>query len=314
MLANRIYYYMKPSIPRSVQVAIRQYVVDLQLKRVLDVWPIDPAAGKKPEGWPGWPEGKKFALVLTHDVDTAAGQANCVKLKNLEEQYGLKSCFNFVPERYPVDHEILESLRADGFEIGVHGLNHDGKLYNSKQIFSSRAAKINSYLNEWGAVGFRSPAMHHNLEWIHDLNIEYDSSTFDTDPFEPQADGVQTIFPFYVKSQNNGSGYYELPYTLPQDFTLFILMKNKTSKIWQQKLDWIVESGGMAMLNSHPDYMAFSDSQGGIEKYSHKRYAEFLSYVTEKYCGEYWNALPSELVSYLKSQDYAWNERGDRAH
>ncbi len=43
-------------------------------KKYVDVWPIDPMAAKKPEGWKGWPEGKQFALVLTHDVDTQRGQ------------------------------------------------------------------------------------------------------------------------------------------------------------------------------------------------------------------------------------------------
>ena len=38
-----------------------------------DIWPIDKNAGKPPEGWTGWPDGKKFALVLTHDVETAEG-------------------------------------------------------------------------------------------------------------------------------------------------------------------------------------------------------------------------------------------------
>jgi len=35
--------------------------------------------------------------------------------------------------------------------------------------------------------GFSLPSMHHNLEWIGELDIEYDASTFDTDPFEPQS-------------------------------------------------------------------------------------------------------------------------------
>ena len=39
-----------------------------------------------------------------------------------------------------------------------------------------------------------------NLDWLHDLTIAWDSSTFDTDPFEPQADGAGTIFPFWVRS------------------------------------------------------------------------------------------------------------------
>ena len=44
--------------------------------------------------------------------------------------------------------------------------------------------------------------MQHNLQWLHALNAEYDSSTFDTDPFEPEPDGVGTIFPFWVPGPN----------------------------------------------------------------------------------------------------------------
>ncbi|MCK5607641.1 hypothetical protein KAR91_37500, partial [Candidatus Pacearchaeota archaeon] len=137
-------------------------------------WPIDMWSGKKPEGWTGWPHKKRFALILTHDVDTVRGQKKCRDLIDLEKTLGFRSSFNFVPERYDVDPGLRQSLTEKGFEVGVHGLNHDGKLYKSRQIFQERAVKINSYLKEWGAVGFRSPAMHHNLEWIHDLDIEYD--------------------------------------------------------------------------------------------------------------------------------------------
>jgi len=50
--------------------------------------------------------------------------------------------------------------------------------------------------------------MFHNLKWIHDLNISYDASTFDTDPFEPQHDRAGTIFPFWVNG-NDGDGCAE---------------------------------------------------------------------------------------------------------
>jgi hypothetical protein len=195
-------------------------------------------------------------------------------------------------------------LREDGFEVGVHGLLHDGKLYNSRQIFSERAARINGYLREWGAVGFRSPAMHHNLEWIHELNIEYDCSTFDTDPFEPQSDGVDTIFPFYVESKNGAGGYYELPYTLSQDFTTFVLMKEKDTAIWEKKLEWIGKCGGMALINTHPDYMNFGDKKLGAEEYPYELYVDFLEYVKSSHEGEFCNLLPRELVSYLSDEQF----------
>ena len=52
-------------------------------------------------------------------------------------------------------------------------------------------------------------------------------------------------------------GYVELPYTLPQDFLLFILLQEKNIDTWKKKLDWIVDHGGMALFIAHPDYMNF---------------------------------------------------------
>lgn len=273
-----------------------------KLPTVKNVWPIDPNAAKPPLNWNGWPEGKKFALVLTHDVETAKGHAKAEKLMRLEMELGFRSSFNFVPERYSVSPELRSRLTQNGFEVGVHGLRHDGKLYQSEKIFRERARKINQYLKDWKAVGFRSPSMQHNLEWIGQLNIKYDLSTFDTDPFEPQSDGVGTIFPFWVDGTDDRKGYVELPYTLVQDFTLFILMQQKDIEIWQRKLDWIAENGGMALINSHPDYMNFEGSKPGVEEFPAEYYKEFLRYVKERFSGQYWSALPGEAAHFYMNE------------
>ena len=106
--------------------------------------------------------------------------------------------------------------------------------------------------------------MFHNLEWLKELNVLYDASTFDTDPFEPQPDGANTIFPFWV-GRSDGSGYVELPYTLPQDSTLFLVLGEKTNDIWKRKLDWVARHGGLALVNVHPDYTAFGERVGRAE-------------------------------------------------
>jgi hypothetical protein len=114
-------------------------------------------------------------------------------------ELGFRSSFNFIPEgEYRVHDELRHWLTANGFEVGVHDHRHDGKLYASRQSFRDSARIINQHLHAWNAVGFRSGFMLRNLDWIHDLDIAYDASTFDTDPFEPQPDGVGTIFPFWV--------------------------------------------------------------------------------------------------------------------
>ncbi|MCM8781685.1 MAG: hypothetical protein NC828_01320, partial [Candidatus Omnitrophica bacterium] len=163
-----------------------------------DVWPIHPEAADPPEGWAGWPDGKKFALVLMHDVDTAIGQQNIFNLMNLELELGFKSCFNLVPEGYKCDPEIREVLKANGFGIGVHGLIHEGRVFQDRKKFEKAVPKINKYMEDWSTPVFSSPSMLGNLDWISRLNIECDCSTFDTDPFEPQANDVETIFPLII--------------------------------------------------------------------------------------------------------------------
>lgn len=218
----------------------------------------------------------------------------------LEKNLGFRSSFNFVPRRYDVQVDLRNALTKDGFEVGVHGLYHDGRYYDSMVEFRKRAVEINSYLKEWGSIGFRSPSMIRNLDWIHELNIEYDASTFDTDPFEPQPHGVGTIFPFWVQQRSSQKGYVELPYTLPQDFTLFILMKEINIDIWKKKLDWIVLNGGMALIITHPDYMYFERKNLPVDQYPAEFYEEFLQYIRNKYGGMYWNVPPKDVTLFWK--------------
>jgi peptidoglycan/xylan/chitin deacetylase (PgdA/CDA1 family) len=300
---QRLYYLLKPFIPRKTQIFIRKLIVLIRKNIYKDRWPIDKKSARIPEGWKGWPEGKKFALILTHDVDTMKGHNKCEDLLELEKSLGFRSSFNFVPEDYNVSPDLRRLITDNGFEVGVHGLHHDGKLYQSKKIFLRTAYKINHYLKEWNSVGFRSPSMHHNLEWIHNLNIEYDASTFDTDPFEPQSDGAGTIFPFWVKdtsSDNSYGGYVEMPYTLAQDFTLFILMKENTISIWEKKLDWIIEQGGMVLINTHPDYMNFGKGKPGFDEYPADHYKDFLTHIKQRYEGQYWHVLAREIAGFWK--------------
>jgi predicted glycosyltransferase len=296
--ARKLYYHLKPVIPRWLQIKLRRRLVFKKRLLYADVWPVDEKAKSLPHGWSGWPEGKKFALVITHDIETVKGLRKCIQLTDLDKNYGFRASINFVANEYNVSEKLLEYLNNNGFEVGVHGLNHDGNLFRSRWVFDKQASEINYYLKKWEAVGFRSPSMYHNLEWLRELNIEYDSSTFDTDPFEPQPDGVGTMFPFWVEYDSGRRGYVEMPYTLPQDHTLFVIMQEKDIDIWKKKLDWIAERGGMALLISHPDYMTFDQHQPTLEEYPARYYEEFLKYVRTKYEGQYWHVLPKEMTRF----------------
>jgi peptidoglycan/xylan/chitin deacetylase (PgdA/CDA1 family) len=289
-------------MPRALQIFLRRRLVRYKLRRHAETWPIDEGADQTPPNWPGWPNGKKFALVLMHDVDTQKGHDNCHNLMDLEEQLGVRSIFNFVPERYQISKQLLKKIQGRGFEIGVHGLKHDGKLFLSHSLFLKRAKQINQYLADWNSRGFSSPSMHHNLQWMHALNIDYSTSTFDTDPFEPQPEGVATIFPFWVNGAQTGQRYLELPYTMPQDFTLFIIMQQNNIDLWMRKLRWIADKGGMALLNTHPDYMNFSNGKNRREEYRVDLYANLIKNIQTQYKDQFWQPLPSQVVSHFNAQ------------
>jgi len=312
MLLKTFYYSLRPAIPYSVRMLIRRRWAQRQRRHLTGTWPISEVAGQKPDGWPGWPDGKQFALVLTHDVEGRKGLERCGNLAEMEMQLGVRSAFNFVPEgEYVTPESQRQFLTTNGFEVGVHDLRHDGKLYRSPRRLAANVERINHYLGAWHAAGFRAGAMLHDPSVIGALNILYDASTFDIDPFEPQPDGVNTIFPFLVPRENS-SAYVELPYTLPQDSTIFLLLRETSIEIWKAKLDWIVQRGGMALLDAHPDYMTF-DGRRRRDEYDAELYREFLCYALQRYGDRCWFAVPRDVANYV-SQAYGMKAAGLEAH
>ncbi len=88
-----------------------------------------------------WPSGAKFAFVLTHDVETYEGMKHVSRIADTEEKLGFRSSWNLVPYKYKIDMGLVSDLRSRGFEIGIHGYNHDGRLYGSRKQFDHRASR-----------------------------------------------------------------------------------------------------------------------------------------------------------------------------
>ena len=299
---KRIYYLLKPLLPRAFTRFLRQMLNKRHTRDFELGWPIDDryprfqfeilknllklSQRSSLEISPLWPDGKGYAFVLTHDIETAEGQQFVRSVVDLEESLGFWSSFNFVPARYPLDVDLMEELRQRGFEIGVHGLKHDGKLFNSREKFMQRATQINRFLQEFKAVGFRAPLTHRQPEWMQTLEIEYDLSFFDSDPYEPIPGGTMCIWPFFL------GNFVELPYTLVQDYTLTSVLGESTPRLWLEKVDFIEKWNGMALINSHPDYLRHPANL--------KIYADFLS--TMKQRSGYWHALPKVAARWWRGR------------
>jgi peptidoglycan/xylan/chitin deacetylase (PgdA/CDA1 family) len=297
------YYALRPLMPRAVQIALRRVYARRQAQAAFPRWPIEPilvdranaemkariaesGAGRVPlvNFWPG---RMRAAVTLTHDVEGTSGVANIPLVRALERRYGVVSSWNFVAERYPLDRRVFDELKAEGCEIGLHGLRHDGRKFSSRKIFEERLPRMNGYLRDWGAVGFRSPATHRNPDWMPEIAAAYDSSFPDTDPFEPQPGGCCSIFPFFL------GDLVELPITLVQDHTLIEILREPDIRLWREKAGWIIENHGLVNLVVHPDYMTTDRNL--------RYYEDFLEFITA-WRRELWFALPRDVAQW-------WRER-----
>jgi len=62
--------------------------------------------------------GKRFAVVLTHDVEGSKGLSRVEQLMGLEAKHGFRSSFNFVPEgEYRLPDTLRQKMRDAGFEV-----------------------------------------------------------------------------------------------------------------------------------------------------------------------------------------------------
>ena len=296
-----VFYRVKPAIPNSLQIALRRHLARRQAMRAFPAWPVEEAlVRRRAEALAHelarrstdritivapWPGGARFAIALTHDVEGPRGLERIPTLLEVERKYGFVSAWNFVAEWYPLGEDIQQRIRDAGCEIGLHGITHDGALFRDRTSFEASLPKIRHYLEAWRAVGFRSPSALRNARWMHELPVGYDSSFPDTDPFQPQAGGCCWIFPFFF------GDVVELPMTLDQDHTLFVLLQEQTISRWMDKSRWIIANGGLINVNVHPDYMN--------RRYL-ALYDEFLHFLSEQVGG--WHALPRDVAAW-------WRER-----
>jgi hypothetical protein len=303
-VVQSLYYSVRP----FMSVAVRKHLQNLYLRgweRIpFPSWPVDRTVenifeqllilgmdarniDRLPFIW-FWPDGNRSCAMLTHDVETRAGADFCPQLMDLNDSFGIKSSFQLVPEgRYALSPTFLENIRARGFEVNVHDLNHDGRLFSDRAEFLRRAERIKRYAQEYGTLGFRSAVLYRNADWCDALSFCYDMSTPNVAHLDPQRGGCCTVFPFFIGNT------LELPVTTTQDYSLFHILKDYSIRLWKQQIALIREKHGLISFIIHPDYV--------IEHTARRVYTELLEYLSElRARGEIYTALPGEIAAWWK--------------
>ena len=136
----------------------------------------------------------------------------------------------------------------------------------------------------WRAVGFRAPATQRDWDTDADARVRYDSSYPDTDPFEPIAGGCCSWLPFFNDT------IVELPITVPQDHTVFVILRALSGEVGTQRSRSSARRGGMALVLTHPDYLG-----DDAPLHAYERFVQ--AYADDRTA---WTALPREVSDWWR--------------
>jgi hypothetical protein len=305
-IVRSTYYAVRELLPVSIRKHLQKFYLGDWSRLLFPRWPVDftvdtlherilrlsmQANGiqRMPFIW-FWPNGAPNALIVTHDVETAAGRDFTRELIDLDEAHGIRASFQVIPEkRYEVPDEYVALIRSRGFEFNIHDLNHDGQLYQERQLFLQRSKKINSYVKKFATNGFRAGVMYRNLDWYDAYEMSYDMSMPNVAHLEPQRGGCCTVFPYFVGK------ILEIPLTTCQDYSLFQILNDYSIDLWKQQLALLRKRNGLMSFIAHPDYL--------IDAGARKVYESLLQYLQQMVQHEkIWMALPGEVDQWWRAR------------
>jgi len=304
---RKLYYLVREWLPVSVRRQLQQVYLRDWKRLPFPAWPVDftvdnlhqellrllmetSGTNKVPFIW-FWPDGASSCLIMTHDVETAAGRDFTSQLIDLDASRGMIASYEVVPEeRYEVPDEYVRRIRERGCEFNVHDLRHDGQLYQNRETFLQRAKKINEYIRKFGARGFRAGVMYRNLDWYDAYEFSYDMSVPNVAHLEPQRGGCCTVMPYFVDK------ILELPLTTTQDYSLFYILNDHTIDLWKRQLHLIGQRNGLISFISHPDYL--------IKERNRRVYEALLDYLQPMIAREnIWATLPGNVDRWWRARN-----------
>lgn len=301
-----LYYVLRPLLPVAIRKwAQRAYLsdwqslsfpswpVDFTVERILEHLLLQTIQAQGLDSIPFiwfWPNGKKGCVLITHDVETRTGRNFTSHVMDMDDEYGIRSSFQVIPRnRYEVPRSYISEIKDRGFEVNVHDLTHDGSLFRDHESFLRQASEINQVAAEWGAAGFRSGALYRRQQSFETLRFEYDMSVPNVAALEPQRGGCCTVFPYFI------GDILEIPLTAAQDYSLFNILNDYSTQVWQRQLDLIYERHGLASFIVHPDYI--------VEERPRRTYRQLLALLDQlREPRALWIALPGDVNRWWRAR------------
>ena len=203
---------------------------------------------------PWW--GKSAAVCITHDIDNAKGMSQVASFAKMNLRAGVKATFNFLTHaEYRLEKLLLHDLMTEGFEIGLHGFDHDqGYAFRPREAMLTKLKLALFALRDFNIGGYRSPALSLSetlFAAIGEMGLRYDSTLQIASPFYHS---VRLPYPVYLAPY----GLWELP-LMVQDDSYLRDARCDEGTILNSLNRFIQETqalNGVFVLNVHPHNFA----------------------------------------------------------
>lgn len=196
--------------------------------------------------------GKKASVCLSYDVDRDICHNSLEKITQLLECRHLTATFNILTNwEYEVDWQKIIDMKKSGFEIGLHGGEHDIALGYRPMVSIAKKIKKAKNKSQCQYFSYRAPA----LCMTPNLLGVIQKSGFQCDSSLPMSNmyykSVESCFPYPLDTNGH---LWELPVSI-QDSTVFLDMELNEQDAGDyiiKLVDEIIEIGGVAVINLHP--------------------------------------------------------------
>jgi len=281
-------------IERSNAVAFPQVPVD-DLVETLRELCMTLAFDRPAEPLPVWPDGRRAAVTVTHDVETSwilepEQRGLLDEILDAESRLGFRGAWYITASQLDRRRHApaLGAILNAGNEIGAHGWNHDAKLdFLSEAAQRRRMQRIEERMLGLGAEGIRTPWYCRSAQLMSILpdHFAYSSSVPNASAAFSRTtnSGCCTLFPYRTVGD-----FFELPLTLPPD------TGRDPERVYgtlRSLADQIIERRGVVVATLHPQPYQSAKSE------VLRAYSDFLEDLQARRGAEIWHATPLEIAT-----------------
>lgn len=259
--------------------------------------------GESYSSWATWPDGKRFAGVISEDSEDKFHLADSVV--QMVDTHGFPITWFILTNEAQLNRSLTERMAEVG-EVACHGDSHVPFPLGSLPTQTERLArciKVLSTITGETPKGFRPPEEKFNGDTINavaSIEMSYYMADANMDRMVPRImrenGGIREL----VSLPRMGSDDYEMWYTLK-------LNGEESLRLAEEELFWINVIGGFLPFSFHTQYMDKEENLAVVEHYGRRFQQADCYFATAGQIADWWrvrtklmNSVPVDEVSFLK--------------